>query len=114
MPRTRPSYPPEFRLEAVRLTRTSGQLIDRTAQDIGVCHETLRHRARQAEVDTGEAEGLKRGEREELRRLRRENRILRKEREILKQAAVGSTDRCNTSYGPASISRWTDGAVGQA
>jgi len=43
MPRTRPPYPPEFRLEAVRLARTSSQSINRTAQDLGVCHETLRH-----------------------------------------------------------------------
>lgn len=56
MPRTRPPYPPEFRLEAVRLARTSGQSINRTAQDLGVCHETLRTWVRKCEVDADEAD----------------------------------------------------------
>jgi len=90
MPRTRPPYPPEFRLEAVRLARTSGQSINRPAQDLGVCYETLRHWVRQAGVDAGQAESLTSEDRKELRRLRRENRLLREEREILKKAAVGS------------------------
>jgi transposase len=51
MGKTRPPYPPEFRAEAVRLVRTSGQSINRTAQDLGVCHETLRHWVKQAKVD---------------------------------------------------------------
>lgn len=89
MPRTRRPYPPEFRAEAVRLVRESGKKMAEVAGDLGVSTESLRHWIRQHEVDSGEREGLTTTvEREELQRLRRENRILREEREILKKAAA--------------------------
>jgi transposase len=87
MPRTRPAYPPEFRREAVELVR-SGVALKRVAADLGVSEQTLRNWRRQGDVDAGRAEGLTSDEREELRRLRRENRRLEHEREILKKAAA--------------------------
>lgn len=81
-------YPPEFRREAVELARTSGRPVSEIASGLGVSRETLRLWIKQAEIDAGRREGLTSEEREELRRLRRENRILTQERDLLKKATV--------------------------
>ena len=88
MPRTRPPYPEQFRREAIELAKKSGRPISEIAKDLGVTEQSLRNWVRQADVDAGRAHGLSSEEKEELRRLRRENRILREEREILKKAAA--------------------------
>jgi len=88
MPKTRPPYPAEFRAEAIRLVRSGSLTQSQVARDLGVSTFTLRSWLRQTEIDAGEREGLTTEEREELRRLRKENRLLREEREILKKAAV--------------------------
>jgi transposase len=88
MPRSRPPYPPEFKAEAVRLYHTSGRSLQEVAGDLGVTANSLREWTRRAEVEDGSREGLTQAEREELSRLRRENRILKEEREILRKATA--------------------------
>ena len=90
MPRTRPPYPAAFRAEAVELARSSGKTVPELAADLGVSGQTLRNWQRQADVDAGHGRPgeLTTAERQELPRQRRENQVLRQEREILKKAAA--------------------------
>ncbi len=89
MPGATPSYPPESKLEAVRLVRSSpGKSVAQIARELGVSDNSLRSWVKQFEIDEGEREGLTTEEREELRRLRKEVRILRQEKEILRKAAA--------------------------
>jgi transposase len=101
MPRSNPPYPREFREEAVRLVRSSGRPI----AELGIAHGTLSAWVKQAELDAGlRSDGLVTAEREELRRLRRENRILREEPEILEKSGclLRSGDRVQAveAFGP--------------
>ncbi len=90
MAKTHPPYPAAFRVEAVELARTSGKGIPQLAQDLGISEQALRGWMKRADIDAGRGQlgDLTSTERDELRRLRRENQVLRQEREILRKAAA--------------------------
>ena len=88
MPRTRNPYPAEFREQIVALART-GRSVEDLAREFEPCVATIHGWIKQADRDGGRrADGLTSDERGELRRLRRENRQLRQERDILAKAAA--------------------------
>ena len=68
--------------------RDSDKPLSQLAKDLGVSEQTLRTWRKQAQVDRWESDGLTSEQLEELRRLRRENRTLQMEREVLKKAAA--------------------------
>jgi len=81
-------YPDELIQRGVRLALESGRPIAHVARDLGMSAETLRRRVRQVEVDQRLRNGLSSEEREEIRRLRRENFELRRVNEILQSASL--------------------------
>lgn len=81
-------YPPEFRQRAVELARESDKPVAESARDIGISETCLRNWLNQADIDEGKKEGLSTSEKEELARLRKENRVLRMERDLLSRAAA--------------------------
>ena len=81
-------YPPEFRRRAVELARRREKPIAQLAADLGVSDASLHAWLKQADIDEGRVEGLTTDERAELVRLRRANRVLEMENEILKRAAA--------------------------
>ena len=87
--RARRTFTAEQKADAVRLVREVGNL-SKVARDLDLTETALRAWVKQAEIDEGRGlEGaLTTEEREELRRLRRENRTLQMERDFLKKAAA--------------------------
>ena len=89
MPKSRPPYPAEFRRQMVDLVR-SGRTPEELSREFEPTAQAIWNWVRQTDRDGGERrdEGLPSAEREELSRLRRENRQLRQERDILSKAAA--------------------------
>ena len=85
--RTRRSFTEDFKREAVRLTQTSGRTISQVAEDLGIGLSTLtrwKRKYQEADLLSGPQDDVEK----ELARLRKENRLLREERDLLKNAAV--------------------------
>jgi transposase len=88
-PRRRRSFTPEFKAEVVELVRQEGNTVASVSRDLDLTETAVREWVKQADVDNGRRhDGLTISEREELARLRREVRVLREERDILKRATA--------------------------
>lgn len=88
MPRSHPPYPQEYRDRIIELVR-SGRKPEELAREFEPTAQTIWNWIKQADIDTGRrSDGPTSDENEELRRLRREVRQLREERDILKKAAA--------------------------
>jgi transposase-like protein len=86
----RRAFTPEYKAEVVQLIATSGRSIGQVSRELDLTETAVRDWVRQAKIDAGKGPpgALTTSEREELTRLRRENKTLRLEREILKKAAA--------------------------
>jgi transposase len=87
-PWRRRSFTPEFKAEIVERCRAGDRTIGQVARDFDLTETAVRAWVTQAETDSGERPGLTSGERAELARLRRENRSLREDVEVLKRATA--------------------------
>jgi len=87
---TRRQFTDAFKSEAVRLTRESGRPVAQVARELGISDNVLyRWRTEQRQVESqGRTRQGVRAEQDELTRLKRENEMLRKERDFLKRAAA--------------------------
>jgi transposase len=96
MSKTRPPYTPEFRRQIIELVR-AGRSPDELAKEFEPTAQSIRNWVAQADRDAGRrSDGLSSAERDELSRLRRENRQLRQERDILSKAAAWFARETNT------------------
>ena len=106
MPKSRPPYPAEFRRRMVELVR-AGRTPEELAQEFEPSAQAIRNWVAQAERNEGlRQDGLTTDEREELNRLRRENRQLKQEREILKKAAAWFARETGTIPDGSTNSLW--------
>jgi transposase len=87
-PRPRRSFTPEFKADIVERCRRGDRSIGQVARDVDLTETAVREWVRQADVDDGNGEGLASEERRELTELRRENRRLREDVEILRRATA--------------------------
>jgi transposase len=86
--RTRRSFTPEFKAEIVGLCQRGDRTIGQVSRDFDLTETAVRAWVHQAEIDGGARDGLTTEERQELTRLRRENRSLKEDVEVLKRATA--------------------------
>lgn len=107
MPTSKPPYPAEFRQQIIELVAAGGSPAE-LAREFGCTAQTIANWVAQSAIDRGKPlpgkDGLTTAEREELSRLRRENRQLKIEREILSKATAWFAGRADKTFTPSSSS----------
>ena len=107
MPRTRPPYPAEFRQQMIELAR-AGKTPTELSREFECSAQTITNWVAQDAIDRGKPlpgkDGLSSAEREELSRLRRENRQLKTERDILAKATAWFAKKSDPTSTPSSSS----------
>jgi transposase len=86
--RSRRQFSKQFKSETVALIRSSGKSVPQVCRDLDLAESVVRRWLAQAEIDEGRREGLTTAEREELTKLRKQVRVLREERDILKKVTM--------------------------
>jgi transposase len=86
--RPRRSFTPEFKAEVVELCRAGDRSIGQVARDLDLTETSVRKWIAQADIDSGLRDGLTSAERDEIARLRKEVRVLREDRDILRRATA--------------------------
>lgn len=86
--RPRRSFTKEFKAEVVELVRQPGNSVGGVARDLDLTETAVRAWVKQADIDVGDRGGLTSAQLAELAQLRKENRVLREERDILKRATA--------------------------
>lgn len=87
-PRPRRSFTPEFKADIVERCQAGDRSIGEVAKDFDLTETAVREWVKRADIDAGRREGLSGDEREELSRLRRENRRLQADVDLLKRATA--------------------------
>ena len=107
--RSRRRFTKEFKSETVALIRHSGKSIAEVCRDMGLAESSVHRWLAQADIDSGQRDGLTTTEREELSRIRRELRVVREERDVLAKAIAFFT-KGEASFAAASAAvlnpRW--------
>jgi transposase len=82
------AYPEEFRRDVVAVARRRESSMRQVAKDFGISETCLQRWVRRAEIEDGRREGLTLAEQAEIRELKKRNRLLEQENEVLRRAAI--------------------------
>ena len=96
------AYPEEFRRDVVAVARKGQAPLTQIAKDFGISESCLANWLKKADIEDGNRPGVTRAESEELRELRKRNKLLEQENEILRRAADSSLASCPQKMFPGS------------